>query len=279
MKQRIGVILVSTELLLADWRVWYNITYNVGRMEALFTLAGFNSTLQYSTNESSTMPDAGILATMLLLLGLFLLGLEFFIPSFGMILVIAAVALIVSFWSACKAWWGVNPAFFWTYVVVLVTGIPGSLIIAVALMQKTSLGNRLILRPPPPAEKTTPNPLDLLVGQRGTAQTLLTPGGMVSINSERFHAESLGMLIEPHTPVIVVAARSNRIVVRPWTKDDENASQRVALEPLPSVDTDDLNPPATSKNARIDNRGSLPLDGNESGDRLDFEIPDDYTQS
>ncbi len=58
------------------------------------------------------MPDAGVLATMLLVLGLFLLGLEFFIPSFGMILVIAALSLIVSFWSACKAWWGVNPFFF-----------------------------------------------------------------------------------------------------------------------------------------------------------------------
>ena len=221
------------------------------------------------------MPDAGILATMLLLLGLFLLGLEFFIPSFGMILAIAVVSLIVSFWSACKAWWGVNPAFFWTYVVVLIAGIPGSLVGAVALMQKTSLGNRLILRPPPPAEKKAPNPLEELIGQRGTTQTLLTPGGMVLINSERFHAESLGMFIEPQTLVIVVAARANRIVVRPWTADDENASQRAALAPLPVVDTNELNPAATSKNSRIDSRTSLPLDGNENGDRLDFEIPDD----
>ncbi len=223
------------------------------------------------------MPDAGILATMLLLLGLFLLGLEFFIPSFGMILAIAVISLIVSFWSACKAWWGVNPAFFWTYVVVLVAGIPGSLLGAVALMQKTSLGNRLILRPPP-GEKITSNPLDELIGQRGTTLTLLTPGGMVSINSERFHAESLGMLIEPQTPVIVVTTRANRIVVRPWTANDDLKSQRVALDPLPVVDPEELNPAATSKNARIDSHASLPLDENENGDRLDFEIPDDYTQ-
>ena len=223
------------------------------------------------------MPDAGILATMLLLLGLFLLGLEFFIPSFGMILAIAVISLIVSFWSACKAWWGVNPAFFWTSVVVLVAGIPGSLLGAVALMQKTSLGNRLILRPPP-GEKMTSNPLDELIGQRGTALTLLTPGGMVSINSERFHAESLGMLIEPQTPVIVVTTRANRIVVRPWTANDDLKSQRVALDPLPVVDPEELNPASTSENARIDSRASLPLDESENGDRLDFEIPDDYTQ-
>ena len=167
------------------------------------------------------MPDAAVLATILLLLGLFLLGLEFFIPSFGMILAVASVALIVSFWSACKAWWGVNPAFFWTYVVVLIAGIPGSLLSAIAIMQKTSLGNRLILRPPPPAEKHASNPLDELIGQRGMTQTLLTPGGMVTISSERFHAESLGMLIEPQTPVVVIATRANRIVVRPWTAEDE----------------------------------------------------------
>ncbi|MBC7965743.1 MAG: NfeD family protein [Fuerstia sp.] len=223
------------------------------------------------------MPDAGILATMLLLLGWFLLGLEFFIPSFGMILAIAVISLIVSFWSACKAWWGVNPAFFWTYVVLLVAGIPGSLMSAVAIMQKTSFGNRMILRPPPVDEKKPNNPLDELIGQRGTAQTLLTPGGMVSINSERFHAESLGMLIEPQTPVIVVATRANRIVVRPWTADDDKESQRLALDPLPVVDTEVLDPATTSKNTSSDSRSSLPPIGNEKGDRLDFEIPDDYT--
>jgi len=225
------------------------------------------------------MPDAGILATLLLLLGLFLLGLEFFIPSFGMLLAVATIALIVSFWSACKAWWGVNPAFFWMYVVVLVTGIPGSLLSAIAIMQNTSFGNRLILRPPPPDDKPAANPLDRMIGERGTAQTLLTPGGMVSIKSERFHAESLGMLIEPQTPVIVVATRSNRIVVRPWTADDENASQGAAVEPLSPVDDEEPISEATPKVNRIDNQASRPLNGNENGDRLDFEIPDDYTQS
>ena len=202
------------------------------------------------------MPDAGLLATMLLLLGLFLLGLEFFIPSFGMILAIATIALIVSFWSACKAWWGVNPAFFWTYVVVLITGIPGSLVSAVAIMQKTSLGNRLILRPPPPIEKPDNNPLDDLIGQRGTASTLLTPGGMVTIRSERFHAESLGMFIEPQTPVMVVATRSNRIVVRPWTAADENASQQAALKLSLNVDAEQAIPEITAKIDRIERQES-----------------------
>ncbi|RLT02734.1 MAG: hypothetical protein DWI22_20155 [Planctomycetota bacterium] len=220
------------------------------------------------------MPDAGVLATMLLVLGLFLLGLEFFIPSFGMILVIAVLSLIVSFWSACKAWWGVNPAFFWTYVVLLTAGIPGSLIAAVTLLQKTSLGNRLILRPPP-AEQKISNPLDQLIGQQGLAQTLLTPGGMVLINSERYHAESLGMLIESQTPVMVVATRANRIVVRPWIRDDDKTTRQGPLQYLPVVDSEELDQAATSNNAQISHQTSVPPDENKNSNQLDFVIPDD----
>ena len=220
------------------------------------------------------MPDAGVLATMLLVLGLFPLGLEFFIPSFGMILVIAVLSLIVSFWSACKAWWGVNPAFFWTYVVLLTAGIPGSLIAAVTLLQKTSLGNRLILRPPP-AEQKISNPLDHLIGQQGLAQTLLTPGGMVLINSERYHAESLGMLIESQTPVMVVATRANRIVVRPWIRDDDKTTRQGPLQYLPVVDSEEQDQAATSNNAQISHQTSVPPDENKNSNQLDFVIPDD----
>lgn len=245
------------------------------------------------------MPDAAVLATLLLLLGLFLLGLEFFIPSFGMILAIACVALVVSFWSACKAWWGVNPGFFWTYVLILIAGIPGSLLSAITIMQKTSFGNRMILRPPPPVEKHLQNPLDELIGQRGTTQTLLTPGGMVSVNSERFHAESLGMLIEPQTPVVVVAARGNRIVVRPWTTADgnlpspgggsllavdsaekhESPLQSTQFSPSSSVEPHKQIQTEPPKADRTAGHTALPPKRTENSDRLDFEIPDDYTQT
>ena len=245
------------------------------------------------------MPDAAVLATLFLLLGLFLLGLEFFIPSFGMILAVASVALVVSFWSACKAWWGVNPGFFWTYILVLIAGIPGSLLSAITIMQKTSFGNRMILRPPPPVEKHVQNPLDEMIGLRGTTQTLLTPGGMVSINSERFHAESLGMLIEPHTPVVVVATRSNRIVVRPLTTADVNLTEPGGADPLKEDSVEKYESPSQrtlfnpsssvapfeqvhTEPPKVDPTAdhiTLPAKSTENGDRLDFEIPDDYTQT
>ena len=176
------------------------------------------------------MPDAGILATVMLLVGLFLLGLEFFIPSFGMILVAAVISLIVSCWSAYKAWWGVSPGFFWTYMILLIAGIPGSLMGAITLIRKTPLGNRMILKPAPVNESPAPGPLDHLIGKSGISQSLMTPGGIVVIDGERLHSESLGMLIEPNSPVVAVAVRGHRVVVRPATPSDSVSSNPAVSE-------------------------------------------------
>lgn len=246
------------------------------RLEWKYCCCELNS-IRHLIFERTFMPDAAVLATILLLLGLFLLGLEFFIPSFGMILTIAVISLIVSFWSACKAWWGVNPGFFWTYIAVLLTGIPGSLFGAIAIMQKTSLGNRLILRPPPILDRKPANPLDEMIGQHGVAQTLLTPGGMVTINGERFHAESVGILIEPQTPVVVVAVRANRIVVQPFAAANKDLSPKTPNELLPPVAVDTARQDL-QRDSMVENMGSKPPKVEENADRLDFEIPDDYTE-
>lgn len=192
------------------------------------------------------MPDAGILATVMLLVGLFLLGLEFFVPSFGMILVAAVISLIVSFWSAYKAWWSVSPSFFWTYIILLTAGIPGSLMGAITLIRKTPLGNRMILKPAIVNESPTPGPLDHLIGKAGVSQTLMTPGGIVLIDGERLHSESLGMLIEPNSPVVAVAVRGNRVVVRLATSADLQSSDPADSSQIVSTKTITDSPTANS---------------------------------
>jgi len=219
------------------------------------------------------MPDAGILATVMLLVGLFLLALEFFIPSFGMILVVAVVSLLVSFWSAWKAWWGISPWFFWTYILILLAGIPGSLMAAIALIQRTSFGNRMILKPAPPVEPPV-NPLSELIGKRAQAQALMTPGGIVLLEGQRHHAESIGMLIEPGMEVVIVAVRGNRLVVRPTTVADS--------ESLASVEVVDRQELAELISAgRTESRSvpeELTLEAVQEPNPLDFDIPEDYTR-
>jgi membrane-bound ClpP family serine protease len=203
------------------------------------------------------MPDAGILATVMLLVGLFLLGLEFFVPSFGMILVAAVISLIVSFWSAYKAWWGVSPGFFWTYIILLTAGIPASLMGAITLIRKTPLGNRMILKPAPVNESPGPGPLDHLIGKAGVSQTLMTPGGIVLIDGERLHSESLGMLIEPYSPVVAVAIRGNRVVVRPGTPSDAEST----------------NLPDSSQTAETKMPPDSPRGNSSEPNPLDFDFP------
>ncbi|MFY8056902.1 MAG: hypothetical protein ACOVRM_04120, partial [Planctomycetaceae bacterium] len=77
-----------------------------------------------------------------MLAGLFLLSLEMFVPSLGLLLVMSLISLAVSFWSACKAWWGVSPHFFWSYILLLLAGIPTTFFGSIALLQRTSLGKR-----------------------------------------------------------------------------------------------------------------------------------------
>ncbi len=166
------------------------------------------------------MPDAAVLATLLLVVGLFLLSLELFIPSFGMIGLAAVSALAISFWAACKAWWGTEPTFFWSYMAVLVGGVPASLLLAVTIIERTRLGSHLSLEPPRNQAPTIPSALQKLRGRTGTAANVMTPGGIVIIDGQRHHAESLGMLIEADEQVIVVDIRGPRLLVRPMPADD-----------------------------------------------------------
>lgn len=213
------------------------------------------------------MPDAGFLATVLLIVGLFLLGLEFFIPSFGMIGTMSIVSLVVSFWCAWKAWGGgANPTFFWTYVVVFVAGVPGTFFGAISLIERTPLGKHIVLQPSeaPPAEE----PLKTLLGRRGVAQTLLTPGGMILIDGERYHGESVGMLVDPRTPVIIVGVTGNRVIVRPLQADElSDDSAAVSHEPAVS------HPATVGQAKQLVEPASLV---EKSEDRMDFDIPSEF---
>ena len=229
------------------------------------------------------MPDAGVLATVLLIAGLFLLVLEFFIPSFGMIGIIAVICLAVASWSAWQAWGSdKNPAFFRTFVFFLICGVPGTLSLGFYLLQYSAVGRAVVLQPPKMAK--TANPLEQLVGKRGMTQTMLTPGGMVEVSRNRYHAESLGMLIDPNSPIIVVDVRNNRLVVRPVASDTEESSEEsddqfqqksgqgtesavAGIEKTSNVGVDSGQSPSTSG---VDRAGQKPA-------KLDFDIPEDYT--
>ena len=203
------------------------------------------------------MPDAAVLATILLVVGLFLVAVEMMIPSLGLIGAAAGLCLVISACSAWQAWWGTSPVFFWTYVAFFVVGIPGVCFGTIYLIQNTVFGTFVILRAQKPSADG-PNPgmqthLHGLIGQLGETVSTLTPGGMVEVAGERHHAESVGPMIESGQAITVVKTRGTRLVVCPR---DEQQIDETASEPIPAE-------------TRIEPKQT---------DQLDFDIPENYTE-
>jgi len=81
-----------------------------------------------------------------------------------------------------------------------------------------------------------------MVGKIGQTATSLNPSGIVTVEGQRVHCQSEGMILDPGIPVLVIAARGNRVVVR---KVDPNAAgpgsellPRQAGEPNSPLDFD-----------------------------------------
>jgi membrane-bound serine protease (ClpP class) len=177
-----------------------------------------------------------ILAILLLMVGFALLVAEVFIPSGGMIMILAAVAFIASFWAARQAWYGVNPVAFSIYLGALVLLIPAVLIGAFQVFPRTSFGRRLIGAPT--LEEVTPyqqeeQHLSQFVGRIGRTATPLTPGGLVMIDSERLHAISQGLFIERNMPVEILGVRGTRVLVREVTEGEASHPPQTDLTEAP----------------------------------------------
>lgn len=209
--------------------------------------------------------DPSHLAILLLILGLALLVAEFFVPSGGMITVMAVVSIVSSVWFAWKAWGTSSPGLWWGFLVVLVISLPTTLGGMLFLLSNTRLGNRVLLKAPD-LEEVTPHQreqqrLQQLIGKTGRALTLLNPGGLVLVDGERIHSETPGMMLEADAPIEVIAVKGTRVVVRP-------ASPRLS-EPVPPTDTAAAwLPEETDKPPAVDPRAPT----KPSDERLDFDL-------
>ncbi len=195
--------------------------------------------------------DSSTISLLLLAVALALLCAEFFIPSGGMILVLAIVCCLGSVWFAWQAWGTSNSVVWWSYVASVAILIPTVVVGALYFLPRTSFGHQVLLSGPS-LDEVTPYADDearlaQLVGKVGKTLTLLTPGGLVQIDGERIHCESEGMLIDPGQEVDVLAVKGNRLVVRLASKQAESAG------------------PAEDRPRRQANAGD------ES--RLDFDLP------
>jgi len=205
------------------------------------------------------MENQGLFAFLLLALGLGILVAEIFIPSAGLLTVMAILCLCGSAWFAWNAWYLTGKyGIWWSYVAGAVVMLPVTVTSVLYILPRTEMG-RTLFAAPQSLEEVTPflaeeARLSQLIHRQGKTLTMFSPGGMAQIGSERFHAESEGVLIDAGTPVVVVGVNGNRLVVQP-------------LEDHPSGDEPQADDPQ-------DVASSSPADPATGTSSIDFDIPE-----
>ena len=149
----------------------------------------------------------------LLSLGLVLLIAEVFIPSGGLIGILAVGLLIVSAWQAFR----ISEARGLQFLLALLVLIPLTLMLALYLWPRTPVARSAFLKAPT-SDDVAPErlgaPLEPLVGQYGRALTPLRPSGMVDFDGRRLDGMSEQGLIAAGSLVRAVGIRGSRLVVR-----------------------------------------------------------------
>ncbi len=152
---------------------------------------------------------------LLVALGFALVLAELFIPSAGLITLLATGVFIVAVAVAFNH--SVTTGI--VVLIVLAVGLPVTIVVGLNLWAKSPFGKAFILQAPKPEEVTEQNPrereLQELVGRIGTAVTPLRPAGIIDLDGRRFDTVADGVMVDPGTRVKVVRVDGFSLVVRP----------------------------------------------------------------
>ena len=152
---------------------------------------------------------------LLLAFGLMLLMVEAFLPTGGLIGLLAVGCLGVSVYQAFSV--SDAPTLGWKFLAAEVILIPVAMIVAIQLWPKTPFAKRYFLRPPAPEELDlahSPHRLDHLIGEIGRTLTPLRPSGVVDFEGRRIEGRSEGGFIARGLLVKAVRVQSATLVVR-----------------------------------------------------------------
>jgi len=151
--------------------------------------------------------------TVFLGLALLFLCLEVFLPSGGLVGVVALVCLGLGLWNAFQTSLRLGLIF----VLVDFVAVPVTVVAALRLWVRSPLGRGFALAPPRPDEIEVSHgehAAEDLVGSVGRAMTPLHPCGHVLVGGRRHDGMAESGLIAQGARVRVVRARSGRLVVR-----------------------------------------------------------------
>jgi membrane-bound ClpP family serine protease len=169
---------------------------------------------------------------LLLAFGLILLTAEVFIPSGGLLGILAFGCVALSLWQAFRQSTALGLNFLLADFLIL----PVAVMVALYLWPKTPLARRVFLKPPAPEEIEGAHPalrLDVLLGQYGRTLTPLRPSGFVELDGRRLNALSEDGLLDAGTLVRAVRVHAGQIVVRSAAEITAEPAATTELDPTP----------------------------------------------
>jgi len=153
-------------------------------------------------------------AILLLLVAAALVAAELFLPSHGLMGLLAVLCALGSVILAAR----VSPLWGAVFAFVAIIATPLVFYWTVRLYPKSPMGKRVMLDAPQPAANDMFNEesqkLQHLVGQRGVAMTLLRPAGSVDLNGNRIDCVSEAEVIDPGTRVEVIRVSGQKVIVK-----------------------------------------------------------------
>src|SRR3954470_12195751 len=161
-------------------------------------------------------------AALFLLAGIFLLSLEIFVPSAGILMVAAVGCILWSIVLAFQVHWLVGTIFLAT-IVGLTFVLPG---IFLRVWRRSPVGKHMFLEPPKSDDEEPASPYEDLVGALGKTLTPLRPSGSAEIGGKRTDVVADGgVMILEGEKIVVVSASGNRIAVRRTTEREKDVRE------------------------------------------------------
>lgn len=215
------------------------------------------------------MDNYGLIVFLAVALGTGFLICEIFIPSAGILTIGSILCFAVATFSAWRGWYQAGETtWWWGYVFGMILLLPTTISGAVYIFPRTAYG-KAVLAIPQSLEEVTPFQeeearLTSLINSHGQTATMFSPGGMVQIGHEKFHAESDGVLIDAGTDVVVVGVKGNRLIVMSAELHDSIAQsasspKTAAVNEVPNGDFD---------------QNVASSDNKSGGDPFDFDVPE-----
>ncbi len=160
-------------------------------------------------------------AVLLLVGGLLLVILEFFIPSSGILGLLAALSIIS---GISMAFYERGPIIGMLFVGIAVVSIPLLLVGGFKILPHTPIGRQLISESPTSedvvSDLATRRNMREMIGWIGRSTSPMLPSGSIEVEGQTLDAVSQGMAIDANMPVKIIDVQGTRIIVRPCREEE-----------------------------------------------------------